>query len=110
MHTQDARANGESEKRLYTLDALREPPFFSGQERAALAWTGAVTDVPDGHVAAGVYKMARVPLTDKELVAPMLAVVAINGWNTLAIGFRTVSATNQPRMSKLGTIGRVYRE
>ena len=88
MHTKDARAAGESEQRLYALSAWREAPFFTPRERAALAWTEAVTLVHQGHVPDEVYHEARTHFTEKELVDLTLAVVAINGWNRLAISFR----------------------
>jgi AhpD family alkylhydroperoxidase len=96
MHTKDARAHDETEQRLYTLSAWRETPFFTERERAALEWTEAVTRVADTHVPDGVYESARTHFTEKELVDITLAVVAINGWNRLAIAFRTVPGTYQP--------------
>lgn len=97
MHTKDARARGESEQRLYELDAWRETPFYTDRERAALAWTEAVTRVSEGHVPDDVYEQARSQFSEKELVDLTLAVVAINGWNRLAISFRAVPGTYQPR-------------
>lgn len=96
MHTKDARAAGETEQRLYTLSAWEETPFFSERERAALAWTEAVTRVADTHVPGDVFESVRKHFTEKELVDLTLAVVAINGWNRLAISFRTVPGTYQP--------------
>lgn len=93
MHTKDARAGGESEQRLYALCAWRETPFFSERERAALAWTEALTEVAEDHVPDEVYGLARQHFTDKELADLTLGIVAINGWNRLAIGFRTVPGT-----------------
>ncbi len=95
MHTKDARARGESEQRLYLLDAWRESPFYSERERAALEWTEAVTLVADGHVPDSVYERAREQFTEQELVNLTMAVVAINGWNRLAISFRAVPGTYQ---------------
>jgi AhpD family alkylhydroperoxidase len=97
MHTKNARAKGESEQRLYALTAWRETPFYTLRERAALAWSEAVTRVSDGHVDDDVYETARTQFTEKELVDLTLAVVAINGWNRLAISFRSVPGTYQPR-------------
>ncbi len=97
MHTKDARARGVSEQRLYALSAWRETPFYSARERAALDWTEAVTLVTDGHVPDGVYERVRQQFAERELVDLTLAVVAINGWNRLAISFRTVPGTYQPR-------------
>lgn len=88
MHTKDARAQGETEQRLYALPAWEETPFFTDRERAALAWTEAVTRVADTHVPDAVYEAARKHFTEKELVDLTLAIVAINGWNRLAIAFR----------------------
>lgn len=95
MHTKDARAEGESEQRLYALDAWREAPFYTDRERAALAWTEAVTRVTRGHVRDEVYEAARQRFGEKELVDLTLAIIAINGWNRLAISFRTVPGTYQ---------------
>ena len=88
MHVRDARAQGEREERLHLLPAWREAPFYTGRERAALAWTEAVTLVTDGHVPDAVYEAARQEFDEKELVDLTYAVVAINGWNRLAIAFR----------------------
>jgi AhpD family alkylhydroperoxidase len=96
MHSKDARAHGETEQRLYALSAWRETPFYAERERAALAWTEAVTLIADGHVPDAVYDEVREHFTDQELVNLTLAVVAINGWNRLAISFRAVPGTYQP--------------
>ena len=95
MHTKDARAQGESEQRLYALPAWEETPFYTERERAALAWTEAVTRVADTHVPDEVFASARKHFTEKELVDLTLAVVAINGWNRLAIAFRAEAGTYQ---------------
>ncbi len=102
MHTKDALAMGETAQRLFALSAWRETPFFTERERAALAWTEAVTLVSETHVPDAVYEMARRSFTEKELVDLTLAVIAINGWNRLAISFHTVPGTYQPaqRQSK----------
>ncbi|MCQ3980251.1 MAG: carboxymuconolactone decarboxylase family protein [Anaerolineae bacterium] len=96
MHTKDARARGESEQRLYVLNAWEETPFFSERERAALAWTETVTEVTKEHVPDEVYALARQQFTEKELVDLTMAIIAINGWNRLSISFRTVPGTYQP--------------
>ena len=96
MHTKDARAAGESEQRLYTLSAWRETPFFSARERAALAWTEAVTRIADAHVSDAVYTEAASHFDEKELVDLTLAVIAINGWNRLAITFQASVGGYQP--------------
>ncbi len=97
MHTKDARAAGESEQRLYALSAWRETPFFSARERAALAWAEALTRVADGPIEDALYESARQQFGDKELVDLTLAVIAINGWNRLAIPFRAEPGSYQPR-------------
>ncbi len=96
MHTKDARARGESEQRLYELDAWRETPFYTDRERAALAWTETVTRVAETHVPDDAFDLAREQFSEQELVDLTLAIVAINGWNRLAISFRSVPGTYQP--------------
>jgi AhpD family alkylhydroperoxidase len=96
MHSKDARAAGETEQRLYALSAWRETPFYTERERAALAWTEALTLVHVDHVPDHVYDEVRKQLTEEETVALTMAVVAINGWNRLAIGFRMEPRTYQP--------------
>jgi AhpD family alkylhydroperoxidase len=96
MHTKDARERGESEQRLYALGVWRETSFYTERERAALAWTEAVTLITNGHVPDAVYEEVRQHFTEEELVNLTLAVVAINGWNRFAISFRTVPGTYQP--------------
>ncbi len=88
LHTRSARAAGESERRIYALSAWQEAPFFSARERAALAWTEAVTLLAEGRVPDHVYEVARRHFTERELVDLTMAVVAINGWNRLAVAFR----------------------
>ncbi len=100
MHTKDARARGETEQRLYALDAWRETPFYTDRERAALAWTEAVTLVSETHIPDDVYEQARQQFSEQEMAYLTLAVIAINGWNRLAIGFRTVPGTYQPRKAE----------
>jgi AhpD family alkylhydroperoxidase len=96
MHTKDARARGETEQRLYAVVVWREAPFFTQRERAALAWTEAVTLVSRDQVPDDVFEIARKQFSDKELVDLTMAIVAINGWNRLAISFRAVAGTYQP--------------
>jgi alkylhydroperoxidase family enzyme len=100
MHWKDARANGESEQRLYSLDAWRETPFYTQREREALAWTEAVTLIADNHVPDELYEQVRQHFSEEELVNLTLAVVAINGWNRLSINFRTEPGTYQPAGQK----------
>src|SRR6201991_33384 len=90
MHSKDARAEGETEQRLYALPAWEETPFFTDRERAALALTEAVTLVGEGHVPDAVYERAKKSFSDEELVNLTLAIVVINGWNRLCITFRAV--------------------
>ena len=97
MHTKDARAMGETEQRIYALNAWRETPFFNERERATLEWTEAVTQISETHVPDELYARVREHLTEPELVALTLAVIAINGWNRLAIAFRSPAGTYQPR-------------
>jgi AhpD family alkylhydroperoxidase len=96
MHTKDARANGETEQRLYALNVWREAPFYTDRERAALAWTEAVTLIGEGHAPDHVFEQVRAHFSEEELVNLTMAIVAINGWNRLAIPFRTVPGTYQP--------------
>ena len=93
MHSKDARAAGETEQRLYLLDAWRETSLYSERERAALEWTEALTNVTDGHVPDSVYDAARSHFSDKELVDLTWAVAAINAWNRVAISFRSEAGT-----------------
>lgn len=97
MHSKDARAAGETEQRLYALDAWREAPFYTDRERAALGWTEAVTRVADSHVPDEVYEHVRKHFDEQELVNLTLAVIAINGWNRLAISSRAVAGSYQAR-------------
>jgi AhpD family alkylhydroperoxidase len=96
MHSKDARAAGETEQRLYSLDAWRETPFYTDRERAALAWTEAVTLVSQSHVPDEVYEQARKHFSEKEIVDLTLAVAEINSWNRIAISLRAVPGTYQP--------------
>jgi AhpD family alkylhydroperoxidase len=90
MHTRDARARGESEERLYLLDAWRESPLYSDRERAALAWTEAVTLVAQSRVPDEVYDEACRHFAEEELVKLTHLVVTINAWNRIAISFRAL--------------------
>lgn len=96
MHSKDARAAGETEQRLYLLSAWREAPFYSARERAALAWTEALTLIAGQDVPDDVYHEARQSFSEEELVNLSLAIVTINGWNRLAIGFRSEVGAYQP--------------
>jgi AhpD family alkylhydroperoxidase len=88
LHTSDARKAGESERRLYAVSVWRETPFFTERERAALAWTEAITRVSETHAPDEDYELLRAHFSEKEMVDLTLAIVTINGWNRLAIGFR----------------------
>ncbi len=93
MHTRDARAHGETEERLYLLDAWRESPLYSDRERAALAWAEALTSVSETHVPTAVFEEALRRFSEAELVQLTLIVTTINAWNRIAIGFRFVHPT-----------------
>jgi AhpD family alkylhydroperoxidase len=99
MHTKDARSRNETEQRLLALVAWQETPFYTERERAALAWTDAVTHVSHG-VSDDVYQQARRHFGEKELVDLTLAIIAINGWNRLAIPFRKPPGSYQPRLAR----------
>ncbi len=100
MHTKDARAKGESEQRIYALDAWRETPFFSDQERAALAWTEALTNIQQGHAPEAVYRELSGHFNEAEIVNLTLAITTINTWNRIAIGFRLVPGSYQPTTAR----------
>ncbi len=102
MHTKDARAAGETEQRIYVLDAWREAPFYTPRERAALAWTEAVTRIGDG-VSEELYDSVREEFSDKELADLTLAIVTINGWNRLAIALGADVGSYQPRTASHAT-------
>jgi AhpD family alkylhydroperoxidase len=97
MHTRDARAHGETEARLYLLDAWRESPLYTDRERAALAWTEAVTLVAETRVPDDVYEIVRQQFNEKEIVKLTMLVAAINAWNRIAISFRSVHPVKTER-------------
>ena len=97
MHTKEARAAGESEQRLYALDAWRETPFYTDRERAALEWTEAITLISEDHAPDELFVRVRQFFSEEELVNLTLAIVSINGWNRLMIAFRAVPGTWQPK-------------
>jgi AhpD family alkylhydroperoxidase len=97
VHTKNARDAGESEQRLYALNAWRETPFFTNRERAALAWTEALTLMHENDVPDELYQSIRQQFSEKELVGLTLAIIMINGWNRLAISFRTVPGSYKAR-------------
>jgi AhpD family alkylhydroperoxidase len=90
MHSIDARATGDTEQRLYALDAWRETPFFDDRERAALAWVEAVTLVSQSHVPDAVYDEVRQHFSEQEIVDLTYLAATINAWNRIAISLRTV--------------------
>ena len=96
MHTKEARLAGETEQRIYALNAWRETPFFTDRERAALEWTEHVTRVADTHVPDEVYQRATAQFEEAELVTLTFAVIVINSWNRLAISFRPPVGSYQP--------------
>lgn len=96
MHWKDLRALGEDEQRLYSLDAWRECPWYSERERAALAWTEALTLITNGHVPDAVYQEVKAHFTEKELSELTLAVVTINSWNRISIASRTPPGSYKP--------------
>ena len=96
MHTKDARHAGETEQRLYGLNAWRETPFYTDRERAALEWTEAVTLVSDSHVPDDVFQRVSAQFSEPELVALTFGVVVINCWNRLSIAFRPAVGAYQP--------------
>ena len=100
MHTKDARLNGETEQRIYALDAWRETPFFSEKERAALAWTEAITNIQQGHAPESVYQDLRRYFSEAEVMNVTLAITTINAWNRIAIGFRLVPGSYQPSAAR----------
>ncbi|WP_017334704.1 carboxymuconolactone decarboxylase family protein [Burkholderia stagnalis] len=87
MHTVEARANGETEQRLYLLSAWREAPCYTERERAALGWTDALTRLSEGHAHADAYEALNAHFTEEEQVKLTLMINVINGWNRLAVGF-----------------------
>lgn len=93
MHGKEARARGETEQRLYLLDAWAETPLYSARERAALLWAEAVTRVAEHHVPDDVFEATRAEFSEEEMVYLTLAIVAINGWNRLCVSFRVQPTT-----------------
>jgi AhpD family alkylhydroperoxidase len=96
MHSKDTRVLGETEQRIYAIPVWRETPFFTPRERAALAWTEAVTEISKGGVSDALYAEAREHFEERELVELTMAVIVINGWNRLAIPFHAEVGSYQP--------------
>ncbi len=90
MHTQDARKHGETEQRLYLLNAWREAPVYTERERAALAWTDAVTLISQTHAPDDTYEQVRAQFSEAETVNLTMLIATINAWNRLAISFRAM--------------------
>jgi AhpD family alkylhydroperoxidase len=101
MHWKDLRALGETEQRMYSLDAWEESPYYTDRERAALAWTEAVTRVAESHVPDEVYDRVKSQFSEKELADLTVAIATINAWNRLAIAGRTTPGTYQPAKREL---------
>lgn len=98
MHTKDAREAGETEQRLYGVSVWRETPYYTPRERAALAWTDALTEVSRGGVTEALYEAVREQFAEKELVDLTFAVNSINSWNRLNVAFRTPAGGYTPGM------------
>lgn len=96
MHWKDLRAEGETEQRLYGLNAWRESPYYTDRERAALEWTEAVTVLTDGFVPDELYERVLIHFTEADLVKLTMAIIVINGWNRLSVSFRGVPGQYQP--------------
>lgn len=96
MHSKDLRDTGETEQRIYCLDAWSETPFYTPRERAALAWTEAITNIRDGHAPDEVYEQVRAEFTEEEVQLLTAAIAAINVWNRLNIGLRNVPGDYRP--------------
>jgi AhpD family alkylhydroperoxidase len=100
MHWKDLKVEGETDRRMYSLDAWRETSYYTDRERAALAWAEAVTNISDGHAPDELFEAARQYFSEQELADLTLAVTAINGWNRISIAFRVVPGTYQPPQLK----------
>jgi AhpD family alkylhydroperoxidase len=97
MHTKDARAAGETDQRRYALSSWEETPFYTPRERAALAWTEAITNIQKGHATDEVYEEVRKEFSEAELVRLTFAITQINTWNRISIAFRVEPGTYQPK-------------
>lgn len=96
MHTKDARAAGETEQRLYVLSGWKEAPFYTERERAALAWTEALTLISENDIPESLYNLVHQHFDEKQLMALTIAIIAINGWNRLSIPFKTPAGSYVP--------------
>ncbi len=97
MHTKDARAAGETEQRLYALSVWEDTPFYTPRERAALAWTEAITNIQQGHASDQVYKEVRKQFSEEEVVRLTMAITNINTWNRISIAFKVEPGTYKPQ-------------
>lgn len=100
MHTKEARQAGESEQRLYALSVWKESPFYTDRERAALRWTEALTKISENSVSDEFYESIRKHFPETEITALTMAIIAINGWNRLAISFRNIPGSYKPELAK----------
>jgi AhpD family alkylhydroperoxidase len=100
MHSKDARADGETEQRLYSLDAWEEAPYYSDRERAALEWTESITLLNNGRVPDSVFERVRTHFSEAEIAALTLAAAMINCWNRLNVALRTEAGGYRPGMFK----------
>ena len=96
MHWKDLRDAGDTEQRLYGLDAWAEAPYYTDRERAALAWTEALTLITEGHASDAAYDAARAQFNEKEIADLTLAIATINAWNRLAIAARSPAGSYKP--------------
>ncbi|MEY4582024.1 MAG: hypothetical protein RL701_6727 [Pseudomonadota bacterium] len=103
MHWKDARAAGETEQRLYGLSAWSESPYYEASERAALAWTDALTNITAGHAPDVVYNELRTQFDEKQIVDLSVVIGMINLWNRLALGVRTPAGHYRPRVTATAT-------
>ncbi|MFA7615180.1 MAG: carboxymuconolactone decarboxylase family protein [Moheibacter sp.] len=97
MHTKDAMKMGDTVQRLVGLDAWRESPYYTDKERAALEWTEAITLISQDHISDEIYENVRKHFSEQELLQLTIGIIAINGWNRLAIPFRTPAGNYEPR-------------
>ncbi len=93
MHAHEARADGETEQRLYLVAAWRESPLFSDRERAAFLWTEAVTQISHGGVSDELFALARKQFSEEDLVKLTMAVAVINTWNRMSVSFHSIHPT-----------------
>jgi AhpD family alkylhydroperoxidase len=100
MHSKDARAAGETEQRLYVLNAWEEAPFYTDRERAALAWAETLTRISETHAPDEVFEQVREQFSDKEIMDLTLAITTINAWNRIAIGLRAPVGEYQPKQAR----------